>query len=144
MVTVGLPRRAVALAGFVVVLAVGVFLATSGPDGPTTWVDGRSPSRVEARLVVDAAPVRTSDPYRGLGTWVDAYDFDPAYVPGAVTVRPVDVADMADHGVRTLYLQSSRSDSRATGLVADPWLMGGFLLAGDRADVDVVAWYHPK
>ncbi|MED5166941.1 MAG: hypothetical protein VYC13_06335 [Actinomycetota bacterium] len=142
--TVGLPRRAVALAGFVVVLAVGVVLATSGPDEPATWVDGRPPSRVEARLVVDAAPVRTIDPYGGLGTWVDAYDFDPAYVPGAVTVRPVDVVDMADHGVRTLYLQSSRSDSRATGLVADPWLMAGFLLAGDRADVDVVAWYLPK
>ena len=66
----GLPRRVVALAGFGVLLAVGAVLATLGTDGPTTWVDGRTPSRVEARLVVDDAPVRTIDPYRGLGTWV--------------------------------------------------------------------------
>ena len=99
---------------------------------------------VEARLVVDPVPGRSLDPYRGNGTWVDAYDFDPAYAPGELTVLPGDVADMAETGVRTLFIQASRSDRRAEGLVADPWLLAGYLLAADAVDVDLVGWYLPK
>ena len=143
-VPLGRSRNVAILAGSALLLGVLGILASNTPDRYVQRVVGESLARVEARLVVDAPPPRTLDPYRGLGTWVDSYDFDPAYVPGDITVAPSDLADMAAHGVRTVFLQSSRSDRRATGLVSDPWLLAGFLLAADRTGMAVVAWYLPK
>ena len=143
-VPLGRSRNVAILAGSALLLGVLGILASNTPDRYVQRVVGEPLARVEARLVVDASPPRTLDPYRGLGTWVDSYDFDPAYVPGDITVAPSDLADMAAHGVRTVFLQSSRSDRRATGLVSDPWLLAGFLLAADRTDLAVVAWYLPK
>ena len=140
----GRSRNVAILAGSALLLGVLGILASNTPDRYVQRVVGESLARVEARLVVDAPPPRTLDPYRGLGTWVDSYDFDPAYVPGDITVAPSDLADMAAHGVRTVFLQSSRSDRRAIGLVSDPWLLAGFLLAADRTGMAVVAWYLPK
>ena len=143
-VPLGRSRNVAILAGCVLLLGVLGILASNTPDRYVQRVVGEPLARVEARLVVDAPPPRTLYPYRGLGTWVDSYDFDPAYVPGDITVAPSDLADMAAHSVRTVFLQSSRSDRRATGLVSDPWLLAGFLLAADRTGLAVVAWYLPK
>ena len=143
-VPLGRSRNVAILAGSALLLGVLGILASNTPDRYVQRVVGEPLARVEARLVVDAPPSRTLDPYRGLGTWVDSYDFDPAYVPGDITVAPSDLVDMAAHGVRTVFLQSSRSDRRATGLVSDPWLLAGFLLAADRTGLAVVAWYLPK
>ncbi|SUZ67821.1 uncharacterized protein METZ01_LOCUS20675, partial [marine metagenome] len=143
-VPLGRSRNVAILAGSALLLGVLGILASNTPDRYVQRVVGEPLARVEARLLVDAPPPRTLDPYRGLGTWVDSYDFDPAYVPGDITVAPSDLADMAAHGVRTVFLQSSRSDRRATGLVSDPWLLAGFLLAADRTGLAVVAWYLPK
>ena len=135
------------LAGSVLLLGVlGVLgvVVSDTPDRYVLRVVGEPLASVEVRLMVDAPVSRTLDPYRGLGTWVDSYDFDPAYVPGGITVAPADLVDMADHGVRTVFIQSSRSDRRATGLVSDPWLLAEFLLAADRTGLAVVAWYLPK
>ncbi len=134
-------------AGSVLLLGVlGVFgvVVSDTEDRYVLRVVGEPLASVEVRLMVDAPVSRTLDPYRGLGTWVDSYDFDPAYVPGGITVAPADLVDMADHGVRTVFIQSSRSDRRATGLVSDPWLLAEFLLAADRTGLAVVAWYLPK
>ena len=143
-VPLGRSRNVAILAGSALLLGVLGILASNTPDRYVQRVVGEPLARVEARLLVDAPPPRTLDPYRGLGTWVDSYDFDPAYVPGDITVAPSDLADMAAHGVRTVFLQSSRSDRRAIGLVSDPWLLAGFLLAADRTGMAVVAWYLPK
>jgi hypothetical protein len=135
------------LTGSVLLLGVlGVLgvVVSDTPDRYVLRVVGEPLASVEVRLMVDAPVSRTLDPYRGLGTWVDSYDFDPAYVPGGITVAPTDLVDMADHGVRTVFIQSSRSDRRATGLVSDPWLLAEFLLAADRTGLAVVAWYLPK
>ena len=143
-VPLGRSRNVVLLAGSVLLLGVLGVLVSNTPDRYVLRVVGDPLASVEVRLVVDAPAPRMLDAYRGLGTWVDSYDFDPAYVPGDITVAPSDLADMAAHGVRTLFLQSSRSDRRATGLVSDPWLLAEFLLAADRTDMAVVAWYLPK
>ena len=143
-VPLGRSRNLLLLTGSVLLLGVLGVLASSTPDRYVLRVVGDPLASVEVRLVVDAPAPRMLDAYRGLGTWVDSYDFDPAYVPGDITVAPSDLADMAAHGVRTLFLQSSRSDRRATGLVSDPWLLAEFLLAADRTDMEVVAWYLPK
>ena len=132
------------LTGSVLLLGVLGVVVSDTPDRYVLRVVGEPLASVEVRLMVDAPVSRTLDPYRGLGTWVDSYDFDPAYVPGGITVAPADLVDMADHGVRTVFIQSSRSDRRATGLVSDPWLLAEFLLAADRTGLAVVAWYLPK
>lgn len=132
------------LAGSVLLLGVLGVVVSDTEDRYVLRVVGEPLASVEVRLMVDAPVSRTLDPYRGLGTWVDSYDFDPAYVPGGITVASADLVDMADHGVRTVFIQSSRSDRRATGLVSDPWLLAEFLLAADRTGLAVVAWYLPK
>jgi hypothetical protein len=84
------------------------------------------------------------DSYEGLGTWVDVFDFVPAYQQGGVTptVTAADVDTMASLGVRTIYLQAARNDSRTAGLVA-PDLLVPFLEAAHRKDMKVVGWYYP-
>jgi len=135
------PWLATGLLGALVVVAVA---SDGGGSTPERWVAGRPLDVVPARLVHDPPLARTLDPYLGLGTWADAFDVDPIYAPGAPSVTPHDVADMAGHGVRTLFLQASRWDRRATGLVQDPWLQAGFLLAAERSGVAVVGWYLPR
>ena len=137
-------RRVGFLLGAGCLVAAITVMAGLGQEPANHWVTGAPLNVIPARLVVERAPERTLDPYRGAGTWVDAYDFDPAYSSGAPSVVHGDLASMAQTGLRTLFLQAARSDQRAVGLIADPWLLAGFLLAGDTADMSIVGWYLPK
>jgi hypothetical protein len=91
-------------------------------------------------------PSRDLTAYKGLGTWVDAYDFSPEYqmqgASPAVTVDSID--DMAAEGVRTLYLQAAKDDARSPGELVNPELLGPMLLRAHARGVRVVAWYLPK
>jgi hypothetical protein len=86
------------------------------------------------------------EPYEGLGTWVDVYDYVPGFQdngePPAVT--PASVDDMAALGVRTLYLQAAQDDARLTGDTVDPALLRRFVERAHRNDMEVVAWYLPR
>lgn len=84
-------------------------------------------------------------PYQGLGTWVDVYDFLPAFQkPGDIPAVTVDsVADMARLGARTLYLQAAQDDPRSSGDVVDTDRVGAILAAAHAAGMKVVAWYLP-
>src|SRR5437867_13100258 len=81
--------------------------------------------------VVPGPPARAADigPYRGLGSWVDAYDYSPAFQTGGdpPPITPATVADMATLGVRTLYLQAAKDDDRSPGNLVDRKLVGEFL-----------------
>ena len=50
----------------------------------------------------------------GLGTWVDVYDTEPAFMAPGTTppVAPDDVEAMHANGVETLYLQVAKDDPR--------------------------------
>jgi hypothetical protein len=98
----------------------------------------------------DAARPAASRPgvaaFRGLGTWVDVYDYGPSFQgtpggPPAVTAASVD--DMAKLGVKTLYLQASQDDTRSEGTLVDRKLVGDILRRAHRRGVKVVAWYLP-
>jgi len=85
-------------------------------------------------------------PFRGLGTWVDVYDFGPEFQgssssPPAVTAASVD--DMANLGVKTIYLQASQDDTRSDGLISDRRIVGNILRRAHRRGVQVIAWYLP-
>lgn len=88
---------------------------------------------------------RDPGPFKGLGAWVDAFDYAPAFQSptGVVTVTPDAVPDMAALGVKTLYLQAAMNDDRAPGMIVDDKLVGEFLARAHRAGMDVVAWYFP-
>jgi hypothetical protein len=75
------------------------------------------------------------DAYRGLGMWVDIYD-DRAWKDPAAAV-----ADMAQHGVRTLYLETGNSRSKFA--IKDPAGTAQFIQASHAHGMRVVAWYLP-
>src|ERR1700712_4370512 len=63
--------------------------------------------------------------FRGLGTWVDSYDFSREKNPGKTPpIAPSAVAEMAHQGVKTLYIQAAKNDSDTPGLLVSPDLLG--------------------
>lgn len=97
-------------------------------------------------LPAGAAETPSPAPYRGLGTWVDVYDYGPRFQGdrgGPPAVLPASVDDMADLGVRTLYLQASQDDTRSEGPIVDRELVGRFLRRAHQRGIRVVAWYLP-
>jgi hypothetical protein len=79
---------------------------------------------------IAAAPVV----FRGLGTWVDAYDYS-ALDPGTA------ISDMKAHGVNTLYLATARYDSPSDILYPED--VAAWLAAAHAAGIKVVGWYVP-
>ncbi len=85
-------------------------------------------------------------PFRGLGTWVDVYDYGPRFQSSPdqlPAVTPASVDDMARLGVKTLYLQAAQDDTRSEGKLVDRALVGAILRRAHRHDLKVVAWYLP-
>jgi hypothetical protein len=97
----------------------------------------------DAAIAVDRDDL---DAYRGLGTWIDVFDYVPAFQNAgstpSVTTRNFD--DMARLGVKTVYLQAAQDDDRSPGNTIDPKLLGRMLRAAHEADLRVVAWYLPR
>lgn len=85
-------------------------------------------------------------PFRGLGAWVDVFDFVPAFRQGAgpPPVTADTVGDLAALGTRTVYLQAAIDDSRATGLLVDRARVGRLLERAHEHGLRVVAWYYPQ
>lgn len=150
------PRWAVALV-LVVTAALLPFQLTvlSGRTGPR--VEATAPHQPERGIVVrdpepveepvvrhevdrpEPAPKREAPPrrgrlwaFRGLGAWIDSYDFDDVDARRAI-------ATMRANGVRTLYVQTGRYNTPAQ---VDPEA-GRWLEAAHDAGLAVVGWYLP-
>jgi hypothetical protein len=95
---------------------------------------------------VSPPPVRDTSVYRGLGTWVDAYDFSPQFQSNGAPppVTPESMDDLAAAGVKTLYLQAAKDDTRSPGDLVNPEILGPMLVRAHARGVRVVAWYLPK
>jgi hypothetical protein len=73
-------------------------------------------------------------PFRGTGAWVSLFTKEWS--------DPVAACQsFAAHGVKTLYLETGRSNS--TGAIAKPDQTGAFIDAAHSAGLDIVAWYYP-
>ncbi|MDG2211663.1 MAG: hypothetical protein P8K64_06705 [Acidimicrobiales bacterium] len=117
---------------------------TAGPEETLIPRVSADPATiVEPNIEISRQSDRSITSYWGLGTWVDSYDMDPTYV-NTPTVTPADITDMAGSGIRTLYMQAARSDSRARWPITDPWILTEFLLTAHEEGIEVVAWYLPK
>jgi hypothetical protein len=84
-----------------------------------------------------AASARESTPYAGLGTWIDIYAGKAAWRhPGS------EIAAMARHGVRTLYLETG--NYRQSVDFMRPRAQGRFIDDAHAAGIRVIAWYLPS
>ena len=109
-------------------------------------LDERVAERLEEVERTEPDPlVRDITPYVGLGTWVDAYDYGPAYQTAghSPSVTPDDLAAMDDAGVRTVYLQVSRDDPRSPDGFVDRELLEQFVIGAHERGMSVVGWYLP-
>jgi hypothetical protein len=95
---------------------------------------------------VSPPPVRDISVYRGLGTWIDAYDFSPEFQPHGTPppITPESMDDLAAAGVKTLYLQAAKDDTRSPGDLVNPEILGPMLTRAHARSLRVVAWYLPK
>ena len=121
------------------------------PVAASTTTTAQSITRAPAAAQVVLGPVTAPPPrnisvYRGLGTWVDAYDFSPEYQPkGAPPAVTPDTMDaLAAAGVQTLYLQAAKDDIRSPGDLVNPEILGPMLKRAHDLGIKVVAWYLPK
>ena len=162
----GQGRTSVALVGVIAtVLIAGLVSAVVVEGGatraPTSAVASPNPSSAvpaesDEQVTTTSAPAparpgrsasgRDVSPYRGLGTWVDAFDYAPAYYRPheGPQVVPEDLHAMAAQGVQTLYLQAARRDELSPEGIVDRTVVGRFLVTAHAAGVRVVAWYLPK
>ena len=124
----------------------GVYVALSRVEDPAPVAPVFDPAATTTRageLLVDPAPPRTLAPYDGFGAWIDVFDYDPAYTdPPPLTAD--DLGEMADAGVRTVYLQAARLDERTPAGLVDPWRLAGMLLRARHEGLAVVGWYLPR
>jgi len=86
------------------------------------------------------------DAYRGFGTWVDAYDIAAAYQKdgGAPPVNTDSVDAMASAGVKTIYLQAARNDSKTPTGLLDATLLAPFLARAHQHGMRVIGWSTPE
>jgi hypothetical protein len=101
---------------------------TTPPPPPTTTAPP-----VTARFTVE--------PYRGLGAWLDVYDWSTTFAQSGPALEVDAVDAMAAQGVQTLFIQASKWD--APGDVLEPERLLTFIDRAHQHGVSVVAWYLP-
>ncbi len=100
------------------------------PSGGTERQDQPRAIRLTSTQQLDLSP------YEGLGTWIDMYDADPWKYP------ELAVADLAQRGVQTIYLETANWHKPA-GPLFKPTKIGRFIEAAHQNGIYVVAWYVP-
>jgi len=75
--------------------------------------------------------------YKGLGAWVDQFDFGRPHTPDPSAV----VDDLARRGVKTLYLQTGKWNTNLDLL--DPASLNVYLERSHANRIKVVGWYLP-
>ena len=94
-----------------------------------------SPAQAEADL----------EPFRGLGAWVDVFDYAPRLqAAGAlprVTAESMD--DVARLGARTLYIQVANPDDAPADQLTDVAQLRKIVRRAHDNDLRVVAWFLP-
>jgi hypothetical protein len=122
----------------------GGVAATAAPrPPPARGVPAAAPASA-VDVALSPAPRFGLDPYRGLGCWLDVFDWSSAYGSGSPRFGPADMASLAGRGVRTVFLQTARvtHPSPADDLLERDRLFA-LVDAAHAAGLAVVAWYLP-
>ena len=115
---------------------------------PTTPVPATTTTTIPTPFPAAAGPATrattaTLDPYRGLGTWADVFDWTVQFsgIPKPkFTVATLD--GVAAAGVQTLYLQVSKWDSKS-GDIPEAARLQPIIDRAHQLGMFVVAWYLP-
>lgn len=99
------------------------------------------PKPARPRRVEPLGPAAGTNAYRGMGTWVDVYDWSATYTSGRPRVSPDAVEAMAERGVQTLYIQASKHDAPSDLL--EPDVLSDWVDRARDRGIRVVAWYLP-
>jgi hypothetical protein len=83
----------------------------------------------------------TMVPHSGLGAWIDVYDWTTEFGGEEPPVGPDDVEAMAEAGIQTMYVQTSRAGSAED--VIEPGRLDDLIDRAHANDMHVVAWYLP-
>ena len=110
------------------------------PPTPTTTV-AAAPVRVAAPRPASSPAAAGVAAYAGLGTWIDAFDWSLTFGKDGPLVEPADIDRMADLGVQTLYVQTSRWN--AADDILEPERLVPLLDRARSRGLRVVAWYLP-
>ena len=123
-------------------------VALSADSTPTTVAP--TSSAAPATTTTTAAPATTvkatvdrTAPFRGMGAWVDVFEWAPSYKGSkpAVSLPPTAVDRMAAEGVQVLYLQATRYNNPTGGDIVDPEVLAQWLARAAANNITVVAWY---
>ena len=82
--------------------------------------------------------------YAGLGAWVDTYDYVTTYAGPNPKVTTATIDGLADRGVRTIYLQAARNDTKTPGGIVDADLLASFLARAHARGIAVIGWSTPR
>lgn len=120
-------------------LAARAFLedAALTPPRNTRSVQAAAPINAKDPSASPPPTIPTLDSYKGLGVWVDQFDFGK---PGTLTPELI-VGEVARRGVRTIYVQTGKWNT-TVDLMFEPELARIIELA-HAANIDVVGWYLP-
>lgn len=103
------------------------------------------PTTTAAPVPVAVAPPRPLPAgvgvYAGLGTWIDVYDWSRTFGGNGALVEVADIDRMAEVGVQTLYVQTSRFNVAAA--ILEPERLEPLIARARAHDMAVVAWYLP-
>jgi len=137
---------------FLAAASAAASLSGCGGVPPATVAPRPVPARgVPAPVPASAVDVALSpaprfglDPYRGLGCWLDVFDWSFAYGGGSPRFGPAAMASLAALGARTVFLQTARvtHPSPADDLLERDRLFA-IVDAAHAAGLAVVAWYLP-
>jgi len=134
-----------AVMGSVAFDALGVAFVVLANTPPTAEPSYAEASSVGSSLVatVEASVPSTLSPhgahldaYEGLASWVDIYEARAWRSPSAA------VADMAAHGVRTLFIETGNASEKAA--LVRPSKLSEFVRAAHAHNMFVVGWYLPN
>jgi hypothetical protein len=115
--------------------------AGDASQDPTPTSPTAAPTTSPPPTTAAPAPRFTLDPYHGLGTWVDVYDWSITFARGIPPLEPDVIDRMASVGVRTLYLQAAKWDGPVG--VLEPERLQVLIDRAHANDMDVVVWYLP-
>ncbi|MBA3653959.1 MAG: hypothetical protein H0W70_07165 [Actinobacteria bacterium] len=122
--------------------ATTVAPTTSAAPRPKATAAPRPKPRPTGRLV-RAAPILAGsiDAFRGMGAWVDVFDWSNEFTKNKPVVGVAAIDRMADLGVQTLYIQTAKQESAND--VVDPGLLQPLIERAHQRNMAVVAWYLP-
>jgi hypothetical protein len=121
--------------------AAAVSVVTEPPPTTTTAAPTTTTAPPTTTTAAAPAPKFTLDPYKGLGAWLDVYDWSTYYTRGGTPVGLEAVDTLAAQGVQTIFIQASKWDAPVD--VLEPGRLQAFIDRAHEHGMKVVGWYLP-